>query len=54
MEALPLAICVVALLAAALSAIWFSIRLRSNEQVALAGETLSLGKIFSLLAPTKS
>ena len=53
-EALPLAICVIALLAAALFAIWFSIRLRSNEQVALAGETLSLGKIFSLLAPTKS
>lgn len=53
-QALPLAICVVALFAAALFAIWFSIRLRSNEQVALAGETLSLGKIFSLLAPSKS
>lgn len=53
-QALPLAICVVALLGAALFAIWFSIRLRSNEQVALAGETLSLGKLFSLLAPSKS
>ncbi len=53
-EALPLAICVIALFAAALFAIWFSIRLRSNEQVALAGETLSLSKIFSLLAPSKS
>ncbi len=53
-EALPLAICVMALLAASLFAIWFSIRLRSNEQVALAGETLSLGKILSFLAPSKS
>lgn len=47
--ALPLVLCAVALVLFALLAIWFSVRLRSNEKVALAGETLSLGSLFSLL-----
>lgn len=47
--ALPLAICALALVLFALAAIWFSVRLRSNEKVALSGETLSLGSLVGLL-----
>ncbi|MEM1448602.1 MAG: ABC transporter permease [Planctomycetota bacterium] len=45
----PLALCVVALVATAALAIWVSVRLLANEQVALSGETLSLGRALRLL-----
>ena len=48
-NALPLALCAGALLLLALAAIWLSVRLRSNEKVALSGETLSLGSLVGLL-----
>ena len=48
-DALPLALCAVVLLLLALAAIWLSVRLRSNEKVALSGETLSLGSLVGLL-----
>ncbi len=41
--------CAAALLVYAAIAIWFSVRLRSNEAVALAGETLSLRRMAGLL-----
>ncbi|MEM9799958.1 MAG: ABC transporter permease [Planctomycetota bacterium] len=48
-ETLPLVLCAVALTASAALAIWFSVRLLSNEEVALSGETLSMGRLFRLL-----
>ncbi|MEE2941480.1 MAG: ABC transporter permease [Planctomycetota bacterium] len=51
-QALPLALCAGVLLLLALASIWLSVRLRSNEKVALSGETLSLGSLVGLL-PSK-
>jgi len=48
-QLIPLLICGAALIAFALAAIWFSVRLRSNEKVALSGETISLGSLVGLL-----
>jgi len=48
-QLIPLLICAAALIAFALAAIWFSVRLRSNEKVALSGETISLGSLVGLL-----
>lgn len=46
---LALAMCALALVVFALGAIWFSVRLRSNEKVALSGETISLKNLAGLL-----
>lgn len=48
-QLVPLLICGAALIVFALGAIWFSVRLRSNEKVALSGETISLGGLIGLL-----
>lgn len=48
-DTLPLVLCAGVLLLLALAAIWLSVRLRSNEKVALSGETLSLGSLVGLL-----
>ncbi len=48
-EMLPLILCAVSLIITAALAIWFSVRLLSNEEVALSSETLSLRRLFSLL-----
>jgi len=48
-ETIPLILCAVSLILTAALAIWFSVRLLSNEEVALSSETLSLRRLFSLL-----
>ena len=48
-DTLPLVLCAGVLLLLALAAICLSVRLRSNEKVALSGETLSLGSLVGLL-----
>lgn len=48
-DTVPLIICAFALTAAAALAIWFTVRILSNEEVALSGETLSMRRILGLL-----
>lgn len=48
-SAAGLAACAFSLIAFAVVAIWFAVRLRSSEAVALAGETVSLKRLFALL-----
>ena len=48
-DVVPLLLCAVSLITTAALAIWFSVRLLANEEVALSSETLSLRRLFSLL-----
>ena len=52
--AIGLAMCALSLTVYAALAIWFSVRLRSNERVALAGETLSARGLVGLLRPQRN
>ncbi|MDG1490790.1 MAG: hypothetical protein P8R43_02785, partial [Planctomycetota bacterium] len=45
----PLLICALSLTAAALLAIWFSVRLLSSEEVSLSSETIPMARLFRIL-----